>query len=152
MGEAGAPRHLSVTGDVADLATVRAFVRDAAAAYGASELATADLVQAVDEAACNSLIHGYAGRPGELEIDAALRDGRIELRILDRCPVFDPTQAPQPDRAGAPIPSRPGGMGVGIQLLRTMVDEVHHAARAGGGNELTLVRSIDAPAVPAKEA
>ena len=34
-------------------------------------------------------------------------------------------------------------MGVGVHLVRTMMDEVHHAARPDGGNELTLVRSID---------
>ena len=45
-----------------------------------------------------------------------------------------------------PSPTRPGGMGVGIHLLRTMVDEVHHSARSDGGNELTLVRSIEDPA------
>jgi anti-sigma regulatory factor (Ser/Thr protein kinase) len=37
-------------------------------------------------------------------------------------------------------------MGVGVHLLRTMTSEVHHAARPDGGNELTLVRSIDDPA------
>jgi len=39
-----------------------------------------------------------------------------------------------------------GGMGVGIELLRTMTDEVRHHVRPDGGNELTLVRSIDGPA------
>jgi anti-sigma regulatory factor (Ser/Thr protein kinase) len=37
-------------------------------------------------------------------------------------------------------------MGVGIELLRALTDEVHHSARPDGGNELTLVRSIDGPA------
>jgi anti-sigma regulatory factor (Ser/Thr protein kinase) len=36
-------------------------------------------------------------------------------------------------------------MGLGIELLRTLTDEVHHSARPDGGNELTLVRSIDSP-------
>jgi anti-sigma regulatory factor (Ser/Thr protein kinase) len=34
-------------------------------------------------------------------------------------------------------------MGVGIELLRALTDEVHHSARPDGGNELTLIRSID---------
>jgi hypothetical protein len=37
-------------------------------------------------------------------------------------------------------------MGVGIELLRTMTDEVRHHVRPDGGNELTLVRSIGEPA------
>ena len=36
-------------------------------------------------------------------------------------------------------------MGLGIELLRTLTDEVHHSARPDGGNELTLVRSLDSP-------
>jgi len=150
------PRQLRLTADVDDLAAVRAFVREAATEFGASDRATADLVQAVDEAACNVVIHGYKGRAGDLEVEATLRNRKIELRILDRCPVFDPTAAPEPDLAQTPAPSRPGGMGMGIHLLRTMVDEVHHAARPGGGNELTLVRAIDEsseqPAAQGKEA
>ena len=43
---------------------------------------------------------------------------------------------------------RPGhrGMGMGVHLLRTMTDAVRHHVRPDGGNELTLVRSIDNPA------
>lgn len=111
--------------------------------FGGSKRASDDLVQAVDEATCNVMIHGYAGKPGEIEIEAALRDRTIEIRILDRAPSFDPTVAPDAGTPTPPRPTRPGGMGMGVHLLRTMVDEVHHSARSDGGNELTLVRSIE---------
>jgi serine/threonine-protein kinase RsbW len=91
------------------------------------------------------MIHGYRGAPGEIEIEAAVRGRRIELRVLDRGPVFDPTAMPTPDLSSPPEPRRPGGMGLGIHLLRTMTDEVRHDVRPGGGNVLTLVRSIDQP-------
>jgi serine/threonine-protein kinase RsbW len=139
---AEAPRRCTVA-SVDGLADARAFIRDAVATYGGSERAAADLVQAVDEAVCNVMLHGYAGRGGEVEIETALRDRAIEIRILDRAPTFDPTAAPGHDPADPARRVRPGGMGVGIHLLRTMTDEVHHAPRPDGGNELTLVRSID---------
>ena len=128
------------------LADVRAFVRDAVEAYGGSERIADDLVQAVDEAACNVMLHGYGGAPGEIEIETALRGRDIEIRLLDRSPVFDPTAAPDVDTTRPPVTKRPGGMGMGIHLLRAMTDEVRHHVRADGGNELTLVRSIDDPA------
>ena len=136
------PRSINVPATVDELAKVRAFVRDSVAGFGGSKRVADDLVQAVDEATCNVMLHGYRGKAGDVEIEAALKDRKIEIRILDRGPTFDPTTAPVPAPGAIPAPTRPGGMGVGIQLLRTLTDEEHHSARPDGGNELTLVRSI----------
>ena len=135
-----------VSSDPDRLVEVRAFVRKAVADFGGSKRASDDLVQAVDEATCNVILHGYGSKAGEIEIEAALRDRSIEIKILDRAPLFDPTAMPDAGTATLPRPTRPGGMGVGVHLLRTMVDAVHHSARSDGGNELTLVRSIEDPA------
>jgi len=135
-------RKLRIPSDVDRLADVRAFVRDVVAEFGGSAEIAGDLVQAVDEATCNVMLHGYGGAPGEIEIEAARRDNRIEIRLLDRSRPFDPTAAPVKDVSSPPVSRRPGGMGVGIHLLRTMTDEVRHHVRPDGGNELTLVRSI----------
>ena len=140
----GAPRSLTVQADPGRLAELRAFVRESVADFGGSTRAAEDLVQAVDEATCNVMLHGYDGATGEIEVEAALRDGRIEIRILDRAPVFDPTALPDPGgSAAATTRRRPGTAGVGLKLARTMTDAVRHHVRPGGGNELTLVRSIE---------
>ncbi len=144
-------RTLRVESDVDRLAEVRTFVRDAVSTFGGSDRVASDLVQAVDEATCNVMLHGYGGQPGAIEIEAALRDRKIEIRLLDRAAPFDPTTASAKDISAPPVSKRPGGMGVGIHLLRTMTDEVRHHVRPDGGNELTLVRSIDGPAGPAEE-
>jgi serine/threonine-protein kinase RsbW len=135
------PRTVRVNGGVDQLATLRSFVREAASEFGAGRDATDDLIQAVDEAACNIVIHGYRNRGGEIEATAALKDGRIEIRLLDRGREFDPTAVPAPDLDTHPIARRPGGMGV--HLMRLGTDAVHHRRRRGGGNELTLVRALD---------
>jgi len=140
------PRTMRVESDVNQLSDVRQFVREAVSTFGGSDRVASDLVQAVDEATCNIMLHGYGGQPGAIEIEAAVRDRRIEIRLLDRTPSFDPTAAPAKDTSKPPVSKRPGGMGVGIHLLRTMTDEVRHHVRPDGGNELTLVRSIDGPA------
>ena len=125
----------------ARLEEVRAFVRDSVDAFGGSTRVAEDLTQAVDEVTCNVMLHGYEGAGGEIELEAGLRDGMIEIRILDRAPVFDPTALPGPGTP--PPPRKPGTAGAGIHLARTMTDAVRHHVRPGGGNELTLVRSID---------
>jgi serine/threonine-protein kinase RsbW len=140
------PLTMRVESDVDRLDDVRAFVRESVSAFGGSQRIADDLVQAVDEATCNVMLHGYGGAPGEIEIEAALRDRKIEIRLLDRSRPFDPTLAPKVDTSVPPVSKRPGGMGVGIHLIRTMTDEVRHHVRPDGGNELTLVRSIDDPA------
>jgi anti-sigma regulatory factor (Ser/Thr protein kinase) len=145
-GPAGGVRRMRVGSDVDRLADVRAFVRDAVADFGGSRHVADDLVQAVDEATCNVMLHGYGHQPGEIDIEARLRDGRIEIQLLDRATPFDPTSAPTPDTSQPPVARRRGSMGVGVHLLRTMTDEVRHHVRPDGGNELTLVRSIDEPA------
>jgi anti-sigma regulatory factor (Ser/Thr protein kinase) len=146
MPDTDGTRKLYVSSDVADLAGVRAFVREAVAAFGGSARVADDLVQAVDEACCNVMVHGYGGAAGEIEIEATRHGRQIEIRLLDRSAPFDPTAAPEPDTTKPPVSKRPGGMGMGIHLLRTMTDEVRHHVRPDGGNELTLVRSIDNPA------
>ena len=128
---------------------IRAFVREAVRAFGGSRRVSDDLVQAVDEVACNVLLHGYDDKAGEIELEAVLLDGRIEITILDRAPLFDPTAAKDP--AAPARPRRPGTSGVGLHLARTMTDAVRHHVRPGGGNEVTLVRAIDDRSDPAEE-
>lgn len=134
---------LRVDGGVERLAEVRAFVRDAAGGLGAGPTAIQDLVQAVDEAACNVILHGYHGRPGPLEVTVTRRGDAIVVVLRDDAPAFDPTRVPSPDLAVPPLARGRGGMG--IHLLRTMTDEVHHRIRPEGGNELTLIRDIRRP-------
>ena len=147
VDSAAEPRSIRVPAHVDRLADVRAFVRECVASAGGSKRAAEDLVQAVDEATCNVIQHGYGGRPGEIELEAEVRGRDLEIRILDRAPVFDPTaDPPVVDPSVPPIPRGPGTMGVGLHLARTMTDSVRHHVRPDGGNELTLVKSIDDPA------
>jgi anti-sigma regulatory factor (Ser/Thr protein kinase) len=136
----GEPRSLVVPASLDRIAEVRAFVREAATAAGGSSAAVADAVQAVDEAATNVVVHGYAGRPGELEVQVTSGDGRFEIRLLDRAPTFDPTTVAEPDLSVPPLRRRPGGMGV--HLIRAATDETRHHPRPGGGNELVLVCDV----------
>lgn len=133
-------RSIVVPATLDRVAEVRAFVREAAAAAGASDGVIADVVQATDEAATNVVVHGYAGQPGELEVQVVLQDGRLEVRLLDRAPTFDPTAVPAPNLSVPPLRRRPGGMGV--HLIRAATDETRHHRRPGGGNELVLVCDI----------
>lgn len=134
-----ARRWFEADADLACLAPIRAFVREGCAAAGATDEATADLVQAVDEAATNVIVHGYGGRPGSIEVVLETDDERLVCRLLDDAPPFDPASVPPPDLGVPPLDRQPGGMGV--HLMRELTDELRHRSRPTGGNELTLIRA-----------
>lgn len=132
-------RRLRIPAELERLADVRAAVRDVARACAAPVTCMDDLVQAVDEAVTNVIVHGYRGEPGPIDLTAELVGDDIVVTIEDRAPSFDPTTLPLPDLTIPPHRRRPGGMGV--HLIRLAMDSVDHRPRPGGGNILTLTRS-----------
>ncbi|RDI21894.1 PAS domain S-box-containing protein [Pseudacidovorax intermedius] len=97
----------------------------------------------------NSL-HAMRGVPPaerRLEIDAERREGGIQLRVADRGTGIDPAIA---DQVFAPFfTTRAGGLGLGLNICRTIV-EAHRgrltfAGREGGGTVFTLELPIAPP-------
>lgn len=139
-----AAHTLRIPADLGRLAEVRDLVRAAADDAGASDTCTADMIQAVDEATTNAIVHGHGGQAGSdgwVEVAATTRDDRFVVTIADDAPPFDPTTVPDPDLSVHPAKRRPGGMGV--LLARLCVDEMTYRPRPGGGNILTLVRRFE---------
>jgi len=139
-GSAAAPgvRTIEIEARLDRLAEVRAFVRSSCAELGADDDCVVDLVQAVDEAATNIVTHGYAGRVGPIQVALAPSADGIRVVIRDRARAFDPTTIGEPDLQSARL--RPGGMGV--HLIRAATDSMTHDDRPGGGNVLTLMRTL----------
>jgi serine/threonine-protein kinase RsbW len=137
---APAQRRIRIPADLTRLAEVRACVREATRAAGAGPDVVDDLVQAVDEAATNAIVHGYAGRPGWVEVTVAVIDLDLVITVEDAAPAFDPTTLPDPDMEVPALVRGPGGMG--IRLMRLATDGLAYRPREGGGNILTLKRSV----------
>ncbi|HEX2756850.1 MAG TPA: ATP-binding protein [Candidatus Limnocylindrales bacterium] len=127
---------ITIVAGVDQLAAVRAFVRTHVPAAGGDEETTADFVQAVDELVCNVIGHGYAGRPGSVEIAFLETPQEIAFRIRDDAPPFDPTAVPEPP-LDLPLAERRLG-GMGIHLARTLTDGFDHRILPTGGNEVTV--------------
>jgi serine/threonine-protein kinase RsbW len=141
-GAAPGTHTLRIPADLGRLWEVRDLVRTAAEEASATASCTADMVQAVDEATTNAIVHGHGdGADGWVEVAATTRDDRFVVTIADDAPPFDPTTVPDPDLSVHPAERRPGGMGV--LLARLCVDEMTYQPRPGGGNILTLVRKFD---------
>lgn len=133
-------RRLRIPASVDRLAEVRALVREASRTAGAEEAIVGDLVQAVDEAVTNAIVHGYAGRPGWVDVAVTVDGRNLVATVEDEAPAFDPTSRPDPDMAVPALVRGPGGMG--IRLMRLATDTLTYRPRDGGGNILTLTRSL----------
>lgn len=123
---------------IENLAAIRCFVRMAAEGAGFARESVDAMIQAVDEAATNVIVHGYQGRPGAIEIEIEMDHPAkaLVVRLRDDAPAFDPTKVPAPDLT-VPLHRRPPG-GLGVFLMREFVDRMSYRRTEAGQNELTL--------------
>jgi sigma-B regulation protein RsbU (phosphoserine phosphatase) len=128
---------LRVAADLQNLSQIRHFVAEQGAARGAALDAVDDMILAVDECATNVVRHGYRGQAGEIEIEVKSDGDALVACLRDRAQLFDPRTVPQPNLS-LPLAQRPLGK-MGLYLVNQLVDQVHHTARPGGGNQLTLI-------------
>ena len=92
----------------------------------------------VEELGLNVINHAYRGQSGEFEIIITSEEQAITVEIIDNGPPFNMLQdAPLPD-VEAEIEERPVG-GLGIHLVKTMMDELHYK-RDQEKNHITLVK------------
>lgn len=129
---------LNIAADLNNLAMIRDFVQETATALGADPAAIPDVLLAVDEAATNIIVYGYQGQSGTIEIEMNRMRDSLVVCLRDQAIPFDPTVIPPPDLT-LPLEERPVG-GLGIYLIRQLMDEVTHRIMPQGGNELILIK------------
>ncbi len=95
-----------------------------------------DLV--LEELVLNVVNHGNGGGEGEIKIELVSDEEAVTIQIIDDGRPFDPlTDAPEPDTESS-IEDRAVG-GLGIHLVRTMMDEVSYR-REENKNHIRLVK------------
>jgi anti-sigma regulatory factor (Ser/Thr protein kinase) len=129
---------LRIPADLERLAEIRAFVKERAATLGVDPDALSDVLLAVDEAATNTIVHGYKGGDGFVEIEVGREGDALVVRLRDETAPFDPTTVPPLD-VTRPVEQRVFE-GMGVYLIRQAVDEMTHRITLQQGNELTLVK------------
>jgi len=92
----------------------------------------------IEEVVCNIVFHAYEDDDEhEIELRLAVAGDVLTLEVEDDGRDFDPLSVPAPD-LDAPLPGRPVG-GLGIPLVRRLMDEMRHERRRGR-NRLTLTK------------
>lgn len=118
---------------------IRDFVGEIARAGGFSDKDVYNIQLATDEAASNVIEHAYESRPdGVLELSCGMKDDTITIILVDRGESFDPSEIPLPDLK-ADLSDRKIG-GLGIFLMRKLMDEVHYEPKPDKSNVLTMTK------------
>ena len=94
---------------------------------------------ATDEAASNIIEHAYEGIPnGVLDLACSMEKDIIRIVLIDYGMPYDPSAVPIPD-IKADLSERKIG-GLGIFLMRKLMDDVHYEPRANKSNVLTMTK------------
>lgn len=130
---------LRVPGRAESLRLIRAMVREASLAHGATAEWAHDLVLAVDEACQNVVRHGYGdhGLCGDVIVEMAADGDGLCVHVTDFAKPVDPATIRPRDLEDI----RPGGLGV--FLMRALTDEcAWEAPPPGAGNVLRLRKRL----------
>jgi serine/threonine-protein kinase RsbW len=132
------------------LLEVREFVSDAARQFGFHEEDVANIVLAVDEACTNIIKHSYQYAPDkEIEIAITRNNGTFEVKIKDHGKSFNPGSLRAPDLKRNLSEHRRGGLGV--YLMRKLMDKVEYSFEPGETNEVSLVKYLPKKSLPSKK-
>ena len=132
--------HLTLHNDVKQISQLAGFVETIAEEGKLDQSLTLNLNLALEEAVTNVVLYAYPKEAdGRVDIDAILRKGSLEFIITDSGVPFDPTAAPKADIT-LPVKDRPIG-GLGIYLVRQIMDEVHYK-RENEQNQLSLIKRL----------
>jgi serine/threonine-protein kinase RsbW len=118
---------------------IREFVGHIAREGGFSDKDVYNIQLATDEAASNIIEHAYENIvDGVLELSCGMKGDVITIVLIDHGESFDPSEVPLPDLK-ADLSDRKIG-GLGIFLMRKLMDEVHYEPKPNKGNVLTMTK------------
>jgi serine/threonine-protein kinase RsbW len=125
-----------------NLSLIRDFVSTSAFAAGVASDIVENIILAVDEACTNIIKHAYKSSPeGELIIKTKSTVSRFEISITDFGNTFKPDAIPEPDLQKYYRQKRVGGLG--MYLMKTLMDDVKYVSIPGKYNEVLLSKNLN---------
>ena len=134
----GSERHLILHNDIREIPQLAAFMETIAAETKMDSSLAMSMNLALEEAVSNVILYAYPkGSDGLVDIEAFIREDRLDFIITDSGVPFDPTSVADPD-VTLDVKDRPVG-GLGIYLVKSIMDHVSYA-RQEGKNILSMTK------------
>ena len=134
-------RRLIMKNEMSEVSRMRGFFFSVCREYGISDDIAKTLNLALEEWVANVINYAYPkGMRGHVEVTADVKDSVLTLVIKDHGEAFDPTQHVEVD-IDAELDERSIG-GLGIHLVRTIMDTVSYERTADGYNRLVLTKNL----------
>lgn len=135
-------RTLTIVNETSQLHTVRTFVAESVRNSPVPSTSLNGILLAVDEAVTNIITHAYTeGRRDVIEITLLVDPERFQVVIRDSGTNFDPKHISDPDMGAQLRQGRRHGLG--IFLMRRVMDEVEYLFKEGVRNELRMVKYLN---------
>jgi serine/threonine-protein kinase RsbW len=127
-------KSFELIAEAGELPSFRTKLRGLLQEAGLSEKVSGEILVAVQEALTNIVRHAYRGKREKIEILVKNEPDRIEILIRDFGIPFEPEKIPEPELP----PKRPGGLG--LYLMKSLMDKVDYESQGQAGNLLRLMK------------
>lgn len=133
--------ELTLESSTDHLSEVRNFVEVNGIKVGLNKQIIAHISLAVDEACTNIIKHAYSNDlTKKIKIKIKTSENKFTVIITDSGKHFDPNKVPEPNIEK--IQKMKKGGGLGMFLMKKLMDEVHYNPKANG-NELILIKNYN---------
>lgn len=133
--------QLKIKSKTENLSEVRQFTEEFASLVGFSDDVINKIILAVDEACTNIIKHAYKNSPeGDIVISFVFENNKLSISILDNGNHFEPNKIPEPDIKEFYKQKKSGGLG--MYLMKKLMDEVIYSTSSGNYNQVTLVKYL----------
>ncbi len=118
---------------------VHQLTKNLAESTGFETVEAEQIALAVDEAATNVIQHAYGGEPGhEIEVHFDPEGDSLDIVIFHEGEALDSVPVPEFDLDKLVAEKRKGGLG--LTIMRQMMDKVEHGRAGTGKNMCVMVR------------
>ena len=140
-GLSTAPRRIIMKNEMTEVSRMRGFFLSVCREHNIDDETFKTLNLAIEEWVANVINYAYPkGIRGHVELTAKVSEGILTLVIKDHGAPFDPTQHEEVD-VEAELSERQIG-GLGIHLVKAIMDTVNYERTADGYNVLTLTKTL----------
>lgn len=130
----------SVPADKKEVGRVVSFINDFVSKHNVNEKLMNQIDVAVDEICSNIFNYAYKDKKGEVTVVISFKDETLKISFIDNGVRFNPLDKEDPN-VNLPLEERPIG-GLGIFLVKQLMDDVTYEYSPNGENILTIVKKV----------